>query len=138
MGADTVIDISNEIWELYTFNATKGVLKSMAKLPLATDADHIAWQRPSLGYDGVILDQKGDLFLASLPLTAIEGETQALSLMGSNEKLTLVGTKYPGGGMLFFKKRSGNAAILQSITTKDGAKYEIKPGAKLIIESVKK
>ena len=138
MGADIVIDTSNEIWELYTYNATKNVLKSEAKLPLASDADYIAWLRPSLGYDGVILDQKGDLFLALVPPTSIEGETQALTLAGANDKLTLVGAKYPGGGMLFIKKRSGNAAILQSIITKDGAKYEIKPGAKLIIESGKK
>ena len=137
MGADVVIDASGPTWELFSFDAKKSALKSLAKSPAGANDDYTAWLKARLGYDGVVLDQKGEFYLAVVPPTSTEGESQALSLVGSHGKLVLSGGKFPGGGMLFVKARNGNVAILQLLIAKDGATNEVKPGTKLIMESAK-
>ena len=99
--------------------------------------DIVAWLPQALGWDGVVLDQKGDFLLVGSTAAILgAGQIQALAVGDSIKKYRLKANERKGTGLLSLSENKGGVAVFDIVFLGQGVKA-LPTGTKLIIEKKK-
>jgi hypothetical protein len=103
--------------------------------PLGTkEEDLIAWLTTILGWDGVVLEQRGhQLLVGSTSKILAMPQLQALAVDGSSAKIALGQNERKGSGLLSLVYAKSGIGIFDIVFLGQGVK-EIPVGTKLVIE----
>jgi hypothetical protein len=109
-----------------------------AKPPKSTaPEDILAWLMAGLGWDGVIIDQKGDILLVGSTVGMLSvPQLQALAIADSAQKITLMANDRKGAGLLSLAAISGGYGAFETIFLGQGV-TSLPLGTKLVIEKKK-
>ncbi len=109
-----------------------------AKGPASTKPEAIAvWIPTTLGWDGVVIDQKGDFLLVGSTAAILgAGQIQALAVGDSASKFTLKSDERKGAGLLSLSENKEGVAVFDIVFLGQGVK-DLPIGTKLIIEKKK-
>ena len=137
LNVELLLDITSDEWKLFRPQQEQKKITPILTKHRNTAGNFLAWLNDELNYDGVILDQKGDEYLALVPPNLIEGESQALILSDSSAKNFIAREKGKGGGILFVEKIDGRFAILKLLVSKSDKLDDLKPGTKIVVQKAK-
>jgi len=99
--------------------------------------DVVAWLSTTLGWDGVVLAQKGDFLLVGSTTQILStAQVQALAVSNSSTKFLLKQDERKGAGLLSLSETKGGIGIFDIVFLGAGIKA-LPVGTKLIIEKKK-
>ncbi len=136
-GADTVVVAAPKAeWEILRLK--DGKVSSVAKakgLKEATKPERVAdWLPYALGWDGVVLERKGEFLLVGSTASLIATpEIQALAVTDSQGKFSLRGSERVGAGLVSLSTSSGGNGVFDIVFVGAGVR-DIPAGTKLLIE----
>lgn len=109
-----------------------------AKKPKSTaPADVAAWLPTALGWDGVVIDQKGDfLLVGSTAAILATPQIQALAVSNSTDKFSLKANERGGAGLLSLSENKDGVGVFDIVFLGQGV-TALPTGTKLIIEKKK-
>ena len=94
----------------------------------------VAWVHDLLGWDGIVLDQKGDYLLVAAPAALLqESGLQALAVRDSHRRFGLSPAERRGAGLLSMVEAKGAMAIFEIVFLGQGTKA-LPAGTKLLIQ----
>ncbi len=100
-------------------------------------ADIVAWLMAQFGWDGVVLDQRGDyLLVGSTAAILATPQIQALAVGDSTGKLALKAAERKGAGLLSLSDTRGGIGVFDIVFLGQGV-TSLPVGTKLIIEKKK-
>lgn len=137
--ADTVLLASDKgDWTFFRSDKGKRVALHKAKGPGSTKPEAIAaWIPTALGWDGVVIDQKGDFLLVGSTAAILgAGQIQALAVGDSINKFSLKADERKGAGLLSLSENKDGVAVFDIVFLGQGVK-DLPTGTKLIIEKKK-
>lgn len=137
--ADTVLLAPDKgDWQFLRGNKGKRTVLHTAKGPGSTKPDAIAaWIPATLGWDGVVIDQKGDFLLVGSTAAILgAGQIQALAVGESIDKFSLKAAERKGAGLLSLSENKDGVAVFDIVFLGQGV-TAIPTGTKLIIEKKK-
>jgi hypothetical protein len=136
-GANTIVAAEKKRWKFYQGTSKKPL--ATIKAPKSDKAAVVSeWLIDGLGWDGVVLDQKGDeLLVGSTSKILAQPEIQALAIANSEKKFLVTAKERKGSGLLSLQKISGGLGVFDVVFLGAGIK-KLAPGTKLIIEKKKK
>jgi hypothetical protein len=135
-GADLVIIAPDAAeWQGYRLEAGKAVQVFTTPAPkISSNDDLIAWLYNSLGWDGIVLDQKGDQVLIGSTIKSLAiPQVQALAVNESAAKVNLKPNERVGAGLLSLREGRGAFGVFDIVFLGQGV-TTIQPGTKLVIE----
>ena len=135
-GADLVIIAPDAAeWQGYRLEAGKAVQLFTTPAPkISSNDDLIAWLYNSLGWDGIVLDQKGDQVLIGSTIKSLAiPQVQALAVNESAAKVNLKPNERVGAGLLSLREGRGAFGVFDIVFLGQGV-TTIQPGTKLVIE----
>jgi len=138
-GADTVLVAPEKgKWELVQLKDGKPEVLVTAPAPKGSRASDLAkWLPGALGWDGVVLAEKGEfLLVGSTSQILVTPEIQALAVSGSAGNFALAADRQ-GAGLLSLSEKEGGYGVFDVVFLAQDLKT-LPVGTKLIIERKKK
>ena len=138
-GADCVVMAPEKgDWQLIRPDGAKrAVLYSGQPPKSSSNEDLIDWLFGSLGWDGIVLDQKGDYILVGATSKAMSfPQIQALAVNNSMSKIVLKTNERIGAGLLSLRQSKVGVGIFDVVFLGQGI-TSIPIGTKLLIEKKK-
>ncbi len=135
-GADIVVIAPDSgDWQGFRLEAGKSVqLFTLPAPKVATNDDLIAWLYMALGWDGIVLDQKGDQVLVGSTVKSMAiPQVQALAVGDSVAKVMLKPNERVGAGLLSLREGRGAFGVFDIVFLGQGV-TTLQPGTKLVIE----
>ncbi|MBM4250886.1 MAG: hypothetical protein FJ146_02850 [Deltaproteobacteria bacterium] len=135
-GADLVVIAPDAgEWQGFRLEASKAVQIFATPAPkITSNEDLVAWTFEALGWDGIVLDQKGDQVLIGSTLRSLDiPQVQALAVNDSAAKFNLKSNERAGAGLLSLREARGPYGIFDIVFLGQGVTV-IPPGTKLVIE----
>ncbi len=138
-GADAILfaPVSGK-WQLIKdANGQKYTLINAAAPAGKTSDDVVKWIFAGLGWDGVVIEHKGDsLLVGSLGTILAQGQVQSLAIGNSAGRYMISAAERQGAGLLSLAQRKDGYAIFDVVFLGQGV-TKLEPGTKLIIEKKK-
>lgn len=132
--SDTIIDGSGSVWTAYRWHRNSLVIAHSSPRPFSNAPEHIkAWMTKSLGYNAVVLEQKGDYLLVGAYDSFVARDIQGLIVYRSHDHFKVV--KNPvGGGIIQGIQASGFVGLFKVILRGPIGK-KIARGTKIILQT---
>ena len=135
-GADCVVLAPEKgEWQVIRPDGAKRTILSTGQAPKSTaNEDLIEWLFISLGWDGIVLDQKGNyLLVGSTSKSMSFPQIQALAVNDSTAKIVLKANERIGAGLLSLRETKMGVGIFDIVFLGQGI-TSIPIGTKLVIE----
>lgn len=122
-------------WSVYLVKGDRKKPFAKGAPPTSTkEEDLVGWLTSILGWDGVVLDQRGhQLLVGSTSKILSQPQLQALAVEGSSTKVALNQNERKGSGLLSLVYFKGGIGVFDIVFLGQGVK-EIPVGTKLVIE----